>query len=76
MKLTPEEKAERARQRMLDKARQYSLGTYARQAAAIFQRMIRAEAAALPKGLTPAIVDGQVRDVFRKVGQCVCVTCG
>ena len=74
--LTLQEKTARKRQRMLDKAREYSLGTYARQVAALFQRMIRAEAAALPEGITPAVVNGEIRDVFRRVGQCVCVTCG
>jgi hypothetical protein len=82
MVLTLEEKAERARRRMIEKAREYSTGTYAnRFVSPIFQRMIRAEAAAMPTGKTPAIVDGewscaQLAHVFRKVGQCVCVTCG
>ncbi len=69
--------AELARQRMLDKAKEYSTGTYvARFVAPVFQRMIRTEAAALPAGLTTAIIKGQLTEVFRHVGQCVCVTCG
>lgn len=75
--MTPEEKAERARQRMIQKAREYSTRTYsARYVSSVFQRMIRAEAAALPEGLTPAVVDGKMHHVGRFVGQCVCVTCG
>ena len=74
--MTTEEKAERKRQRMLDKAREYTIGTYASQMATVFQRLIRAEAAAEPNGMAPAVVDGQLSVVFRRVGQCVCVTCG
>lgn len=77
MALTPEEKADRARQRKIDKAKQYSIGTYSRKfVAPTFQRMIRAEAGALPNCMTPAIVDGELTAVGRCVGQCVCVTCG
>ena len=78
MKLTADQKIERARQRMLDKARQLeTAGTYARRfVAPLFQRMIRAEAAALPNGLTPAVLYGSVGQVYRSVGFCVCVTCG
>ena len=76
MAMTPYERAGRARQRMLDKAREYTLGTYARQVATVFQQVVRAEAAALPAGNTPAVVDGQLSAVFRRVGECVCVTCG
>jgi len=74
--LAPEEKAKRARQRMLDKAREYSLGTYSRQVARIFQRMIRAEYAATPDGDAPAIFKGELFCIRRRIGQCVCVTCG
>ncbi len=74
--LTNEEKGERKRQRMIDKAKEFTLGTYSRKVAAVFQQMIRAEAAAQPEGAVPAVVDGQVTEVFRRVGQCVCVTCG
>jgi len=75
--LTDQEKAARARQRMLDKAREYTTGTYINKfVAPVFQRMIRGEAGAQPDGMTPAIVGGQNTEVFRRVGQCVCVTCG
>ena len=77
MTLTPEEKAERKRQRMIAKAGEYSTGTYiAKFVAKIFQRMVRAEAAAEPDGSTPAIINGEVVQVRRRVGQCVCITCG
>jgi len=77
MALSPSEKAERARQRMLDKAAEMSTGKYIRKfVARDFQAMIRAEAAAQPAGYTPAIVDGRLTRVYRRVGECVCVTCG
>jgi hypothetical protein len=77
MKLTEQEKAERARQRMIDHARQFQIGTYSRKFVAnVFQLVVRAEAAAQPEGEYPAIVEGQYAAVFRRVGQCVCVTCG
>ncbi len=77
MTLTDQEKAANARQRMLTKAREYTTGTYVnRFVAPVFQRMIRAEAAAQPDGWTPAIVDGELAHKWRNVGQCVCVTCG
>lgn len=75
--LTPEEKARRKRDRMIEKAREYSLGTYSRRfVAPLFQRMIRAEAAASWCTVARAIVDGRIYYVPRKVGECVCVTCG
>lgn len=76
MPLTHEEKAERARERMLAKARQYQTSTYARKVATVFQKMIRAEAGADPRQFVTAVVDGEIRQVERKLGQCVCVTCG
>ncbi len=77
MAMTAEEKASRARQRMIEKAREVSPATYARRSVAqVFQKMVRAESAALPEGMTPAVVDGRIERVFRLVGQCVCVTCG
>lgn len=77
MTLTPEEKTERARRRMIEKAREYTLGTYcARFVAPVFQQMIRAEAGAVATGLWYAIVDGTLIHVHRHVGCCVCVTCG
>jgi hypothetical protein len=74
-RLTPEEKAKRSRQRMIEKAKE-SPSRHKARVAIIFQRMIRAEAAALPYGPTPAIVAGEITEVWRNVGQCVCVTCG
>ncbi len=75
--LSKAERARRKREQLLRTTRKYSVGTYqTRFVAPIFQRMIRAEAAALPAGLVPAIVDGEVVYVYRDVGQCVCVTCG
>ena len=77
MALPPAEKTRRARERLLNVARQYTVGTYVRKfVAPIFQRMIRAEAAVEPSGFTPAVVEGEVRDSFRPRGYCVCVTCG
>jgi len=62
---------------ILRKAEEYSTSTYARKfVAPDFQRMIRAEAAAEPAGYSQAVVDGILHDVFRRVGECVCVTCG
>ena len=69
--------AERRRKRMIEKAREYQVGTYSRKfVAPVFQQMIRAESAAKPPGETMAIVDGELTLVARLVGQCVCVTCG
>jgi len=77
MVLTPRKKASNARQRMIEVTKKYQVGSYSAKFTAIdFQKMIRAEAAALPAGLTPAIVDGELVDVYRHVGQCVCVSCG
>lgn len=76
-RMTPEQKASRARDRMLGKAREFQLGTYSSKfVAPVFQRMIRAEAAAKPAGEVVAIVGGEPGLIFREVGQCVCVTCG
>ena len=75
--LTAEDKAERSRQRMLESARQYQLGTYSgRFVAPVFQQMIRAEAASWSDGIFPAIVQGEIAMVARNRGQCVCATCG
>ena len=77
MKLSDEQKAERARARMLGKARELSVGTYmTRFTAPDFQRMIRAEAAADPKPYAVCVVQGEMRDVKRSVSECACVTCG
>lgn len=76
-KFTAEEKAERVRQRAIEHAKQFQLGTYTRKfVATVFQQMIRAEEAAHELRLSPAIVDGEMATVFSEVGFCVCVTCG
>lgn len=75
-KLSPEDKADRERERMIETAKQFSTGTYCRKfVAPLFQKMIRAEAGAAG-GRAIAVVDGSIRDVDRRVGQCVCITCG
>ena len=75
--MTPEEKAARKRQRMIEKAKEYQTSTYSRKfVAPVFQRMIRAEYASREAGLMNSVVDGEMATVFREVGQVVCVTCG
>jgi hypothetical protein len=75
--LSPEEKATRERDRLIETAKQYGASSYCRKfVAPLFQRMIRAEAGAHPGRYAPAVVDGVVMQVARKNGQCVCVTCG
>jgi predicted butyrate kinase (DUF1464 family) len=77
MAMTLEEKRRRARERMLDKAEEYTPGTYCRKfVAPEFQKMVRAEAGSQPPGYTPAVVAGELAQVFRNLGQVVCVTCG
>lgn len=77
MALTPEQKAERSRQRKIETAKQYSLGTYSRKVVApIFQRMIRAEAGALPERWPRVVQGGELTQVLRRIGECACVTCG
>jgi hypothetical protein len=76
MPLPPEERLERARERMLEKAKEYQSSTYCRKfVSPLFQKMIRAEWAA-SINFSPAIVDGRLRSVVREPGQCVCITCG
>lgn len=76
-KLSPDEKSARERERMIETAKQYSTGTYCRKfVSVIFQRMIRAESGADPRQYVTAVVDGKIQQVARRVGQCVCVTCG
>jgi hypothetical protein len=76
MTLTDDEKLARKRQRMLEKAREYTTGTYCRKyVAPLFQRMIRAEWAAAPTTLI-AIWCTEPLSIPRRVGECVCVTCG
>lgn len=75
--LEPEEKIQRRRERLIEKAKEYQLGTYASKfVAPKFQLMIRAENAARPSGFSPAIVRGELSQVHRETGQCACVTCG
>ena len=77
MVMTPEEKAARKRERMIEKTLEMSKGKYiSKFVAPVFQRVIRAEAAARPAEITAAVVDGEVVHVYRQVGECVCVTCG
>jgi len=77
MPLTEQEKLERKRSRLIEKAREYQLGTYARKfVASVYQQMIRAESAAMPYGDALAVVNGELAWITREVGQCVCVTCG
>jgi hypothetical protein len=76
MPISSEEKAKRARERMLEKAKEFQTTTYVRKVAAVFQRMIRAEAAADPRQFVTAVVDGTIQQVERSLGQCVCITCG
>jgi hypothetical protein len=77
MKLTPEQRSERARDRLLESAKQFQLGTYSnRYVAPLFQQMIRAEAGAMPTGFYPVIFGGELAQANKERGQCVCVTCG
>lgn len=77
MPLTPEDKAARARDRMIETAKQYQTSTYCRKfVAPIFQEMIRAEWAAIRGVYEYAVVGGELVKVARRIGQCVCVTCG
>ncbi len=77
MAMTPEERARNKRDRMIEKTLEMSKGKYiSKFVAPVFQRMIRAEAAAQDATSTSAVVDGEVVQVYRKIGQCVCVTCG
>lgn len=75
-KRTETEKALAARQKLIDTSRQFAADKYCRKfVAPLFQKMIRAEKAALV-GPCLAVVDGKLTQVTRRVGQCVCVTCG
>lgn len=75
--MSSEAKALKKRERMLAKAAEYQTGTYSSKfVAPLFQSVIRAEAGAQPEGLAVAVVAGDFSQVPRKVGQCVCVTCG
>jgi hypothetical protein len=74
MTLPPEVKAERKRRRMIEQIK--DLGKYRGGVAKVFQKMVRAEAAAIRDGRALAIVNGIPTFVPRRIGQCVCVTCG
>mgnify|MGYP003628932328 CR=1 FL=1 len=77
MPLTPEEKAARHRQRLLNKASEFQTSTYLRKfVAPLFQKMIRAESGADRRQFVTAVVRGEIHQVPRHVGECVCVTCG
>ena len=65
------------RARMLEKAREWQIGSYIRKYVAVeFQKLIRAEAAAQQPGYAPAMLDCIFSAKWRGVGECVCVTCG
>lgn len=77
MPLTPEEKAQRHWDRLYEKCQEFQISTYVRKfVAPLFQKMVRAEFGADPRQFVTAIVDGEIRQVPRHVGECVCVTCG
>lgn len=77
MTLSHNEKTARERRRLIDKAKEMSAGTYCRKfVAPLFQRMIRCEAGADPRQFVTAVVDGKIQQVSRRIGQCVCITCG
>ena len=66
------------RDRMLDKAREYTVGTYRNKfVGPDFQKMIRAEYGASDKPYFSAVVAPiTIKAVPRRIGQVVCVTCG
>lgn len=75
MKLSPEDKAANARDRQIHECMK-SKPKYQRLVAKEFQKMIRAEAGADNRQYVTAVVNGTIQQVARRVGQCVCVTCG
>ncbi len=77
MVLTPEERAANKRNKMIQKTREMSGSKYiSKFVAPIFQKMIRAEAAAKPACNELVVFKGKLDWIGREVGQCVCVTCG
>lgn len=77
MPMTQAEKDERSRQRLIETAKKYQTSTYSRKfVSPLFQKMIRAEVGADNRPYLTAVVDLQLRQVRREIGQCVCVTCG
>ena len=69
-------KEARARQKTIDEWKAFSPQTCRAKTAKVFQRMTKAEAAAEHYGWWPAVVDGKLDEVYRCVGECVCITCG
>lgn len=58
-------------------AKQKGVTGFRKVVATLFQKMIRAEYAAMPDGYSQAInKSGNLIHVYRKRGWCVCVTCG
>ena len=77
MTISSDLKAKQHRDRLIEKAKEYQVGTYSRRfVAPLFQKMVRAESGADPRKFVTAVVDGTIRQVARKLGECVCVTCG
>ncbi len=76
MVLTPKERLSRKRDQMIEYSKRWQIGTHANKVAKVYQKMIRAEEGAQPAAITAAIVKGELVQVFRDVGQVVCVTCG
>lgn len=69
--------AKTRRAKWLEKAAEFMPTTYLRQfVRPTFQLMTRAEFAAQPDGDASAVVGGNIEPVYRRVGECVCVTCG
>jgi len=77
MVLTPEQKHANKRNKMIETAAEYQLGSYARRfVASCLQQVIRAEAGADPRPFVTAVVNGELTQVARSSGFCACVTCG
>lgn len=77
MAMSQAEKDARRRDRLIEKAREYTTGTYSRKyVAPLFQKMVRAEWGSCPGEFTPAVVDGELKMVYRPHRYCACVTCG
>lgn len=75
--LTPEEKHERKRARMLQNMKQYRVGTNVTKVARVFQRMIRAEYAFVALLCQSEYWSGgDIAYRECKPGQVVCITCG
>lgn len=70
-----ETKEDRDFARRLENCQSQAIGKYNNKTAAIFQKMIRAEAAVI-EGNVPAVVLGKIVQVYSPKYKCVCVTCG